>query len=89
MLHTFKHADPLMVCLHFEKDSEISRTTMTSSNQSFHNQSIIQEDVKRDSTYRMLLNQVVANHIIQRFTYLEWKRDMTQIIEIIEKELEK
>jgi hypothetical protein len=57
----FKHVDPLMVSLHFEKDSEISRTTMTSSNQSFHNQSIIQEDVRRDSKYRIVQLALILN----------------------------
>jgi hypothetical protein len=84
-----KHADPLMVRQDVQNNDELLRATMASPSQSFDNLSIKWEDVKHDSTYRMILNQVVANRIIQRMNYLRLKKDMTEIIEIIEKELNK
>ena len=51
--------------------------------------SINWENVKKDSTYKILLNQVIANRIIQKMTYLLWKEDIVKILKIINAELDK
>lgn len=82
-----KHVSPLMVRQDFIRFNSILRTPEDLPGQTLNGSSINWENVRRDSTYRQLLNQVVANRIIQKMTYLEWKRDIVEIIGIIDKEL--
>ena len=79
-----KHTHPLIVRQDFTNRNSILSKTEASITTS----SINWENVKKDSAYKMLLNQVIANRIIQKLTYLEWRRDIIEIIEIINAELD-
>lgn len=84
-----KHADPLIVRQSIQNTTEIFTVAKIATVQLPENLSIRWENVKKDSTYQMLLDQVVANRIIQRMNYLQWKRDISELVKIIEQELSK
>jgi hypothetical protein len=82
--YMIKHTHPLIVRQDFTNRNSILSKTEASITTS----SINWDNVKKDSTYKMLLNQVIANRIVQKMTYLLWKEDIVKIIEIIHAELD-
>jgi hypothetical protein len=82
--YLLKHTHPLIVRQDFINSNSILGNTEAS----IITSSINWENVKKDSTYKMLLDQVIANRIVQKLTYLLWKEDIVKIVEIINAELD-
>ncbi len=83
-----KYTEPLMVRHFFQNEfkanfeNEFNATTI-----SVNNFSVNWDDLKKDSKYRVLLDQVLSNRVIQRHNYIEWKNSILEILLFIDGEL--
>lgn len=83
-----KHAEPLMVRHFFQKEFKLNfENEFNATTRSIDNFSIDWNELRKDSKYRILLDQVLSNRVIQRSNYIEWKNEILEILQFIDGEL--
>jgi len=85
-----KHTEPLMVRQFYQNEFKANfKNDFKATTRSIDDFSIDWNNIKEDSNYQILLDQVLYNRVIQRSNYIEWENEMIKILKIIEVELEK
>jgi hypothetical protein len=85
-----KHTEPLMVRHFFQKEFKSNfESKFNATTRSIDDFSIDWNELRKDSKYRVLLDQVLSNRVIQRHNYIEWENEILEILKIIEATLEK
>ncbi len=80
-----RHTQPLLVRQFFQKEFEARwETPFKKTTASIGSFSVNWNDVKRDSHFHVLLDQVLANRVIQRANYIDWKNEILVLLDNID-----
>jgi hypothetical protein len=83
-----KHAEPLLIRNYFEKEFKGELEGIKERSRAITNDGVRWEEIKIDEEYLILLDRVMSNRVIQRLNYVDWKREMIELISLIDAELQ-